>query len=316
MAKKYVLIHIIFLLSFLLSCEDNPILNLGLEEERGILMSYYDLCIFDPKTMSIIKTLDFKSKIPWELEPPSISGSVRWSPNGKMIAIQLYGYGVGGFLPLWIMDNKGNLLRNIGEDKCCPVWITDSRICYAKDSKIYIQNLDGTGKKTVFTYEDTIRVDVYPVAYFKKDNKLLIGKDVYSQTKEIKDKLITLDINTNEINSLPVNHSWGNLSPDETKIVFLEGSYKAVDIYIFNINNGNIRNITNEPGIYRTPLWSPDGNKIAFIKIVEKEDTITRYHHTYNYIFLTKNILTGETINVTETTGLDESKSLILHDWR
>jgi Tol biopolymer transport system component len=64
-------------------------------------------------------------------------------------------------------------------------------------------------------------------------------------------------------------------SPDGKQIAFVR-SFKSdaspnpsdpflYDIYIVNSDGTNLRNLTNSPGYYYQPRWSPDGKKIAFL---------------------------------------------------
>ncbi len=62
-------------------------------------------------------------------------------------------------------------------------------------------------------------------------------------------------------------------SPDRTRIAFhsnrdgtaAEGRSEENEIYVMNANGGNLRRLTNNDAADLDPVWSPDGNKIAFV---------------------------------------------------
>lgn len=72
-------------------------------------------------------------------------------------------------------------------------------------------------------------------------------------------------------NDWTFHFSW---SPDSKQIVFLravksdESPYPndpfLYEIYAVNSDGTNLRNLTNHPGLYHKPNWSPDGDKIVY----------------------------------------------------
>jgi len=69
-----------------------------------------------------------------------------------------------------------------------------------------------------------------------------------------------------------------NWSPDSTKIAFSAApdprveSYEKSDIYIVNVSDKDIRTLIKQIGPDSFPLWSPDGENIAFMSKIGKED--------------------------------------------
>lgn len=60
------------------------------------------------------------------------------------------------------------------------------------------------------------------------------------------------------------NDAWPSLSPDGKRIVFRSGRDGNFEIYIMGAEGGNVRRLTNDPGLDTMPVFSPDGNHIAF----------------------------------------------------
>lgn len=54
------------------------------------------------------------------------------------------------------------------------------------------------------------------------------------------------------------------LSPDRTQIAFASDRNGFWDLYVMDINSGNVTQITNSPEYDSSPSWSPDGQWLAF----------------------------------------------------
>ncbi len=63
-----------------------------------------------------------------------------------------------------------------------------------------------------------------------------------------------------EILAAPSRVSW---SPDG-KLIAYRSIYGCGDIYLVEVGNGNLQQLTNLPGGEKDPVWSPDGRFIAF----------------------------------------------------
>jgi serine/threonine protein kinase len=55
-----------------------------------------------------------------------------------------------------------------------------------------------------------------------------------------------------------------SLSPDGTKLAYSAGQNGNRDIWILNLDDGNIKRVTSYAGGDFHPIWSPDGQRIAF----------------------------------------------------
>jgi Tol biopolymer transport system component len=59
---------------------------------------------------------------------------------------------------------------------------------------------------------------------------------------------------------------WGSLSPDGRYVAYTVGEKGSEQVFVQSLSGGTRRRITSEPGGNRAPVWSPDGNAIAYFR--------------------------------------------------
>ena len=68
--------------------------------------------------------------------------------------------------------------------------------------------------------------------------------------------------------------SW---SPDGNQLAFVGNKVSSSDIYLYDINNRTLKNLTNDIYSDSEPTWSADGSKIAYVSSrVKKDDSLIR----------------------------------------
>jgi Tol biopolymer transport system component len=159
-----------------------------------------------------------------------------WSPDGRRIAFQ----GQSG--ALYVVNADGSGQRALARWGNAPAWSPDGRrIAFVITTRLYVANADGSGRRTLARVEGS------------GDN-----------------------------NSL----AW---SPDGQKLLFVKGFGAAPlcatcsRLYVLNADGSGLRDLTrnlggsvpgagppspaNQRGPASDPVWSPDGRKIAFVRL-------------------------------------------------
>jgi serine/threonine-protein kinase len=69
----------------------------------------------------------------------------------------------------------------------------------------------------------------------------------------------------------PRAYTYARLSPDGTRVA-LDARDQQNDIWIWDLARETLQRLTTDPGLNRTPVWTPDGARVAFT--AEREGTV------------------------------------------
>lgn len=193
---------------------------------------------------------------PVELSQPSQgrywTDSVDWSPDSQQLV-----YSAGPSIYRINVDGRGftRLVYDSsdGADSwsySLVHWLRDGRISVVTQNQgvrqIYIMNSDGFDKQEV------------DLSFFLRE----------SQRVEItKSKITIIDSVGREVFHLNVDLGivqWRISSPDGTKIAFAADGDGDFEIYVFDIINFKLTQLTHNTAWDDKPAWSPDGERIAF----------------------------------------------------
>lgn len=230
----------------------------------------------ESKFYSISRTVGMERE--WSI-PRAVNGEI--SEDGKYIAYQQIGfwdpewrnYRGGQAKPIWVVDLKTNALKQTkqtdNERHTDPVWLNN--VVYHISERDFAGNIwsydpaSGTEKQITFHKDFDV-----------KSLDAASGKIVYEQAGY----LHVWDASTNSTKQLAINvrgdFDWARERWEEVRPVSLQNAslsptgqralfeYRG-DVYTVPKEKGDWRNITKSSSAAdRSPVWSPDGKKIAW----------------------------------------------------
>lgn len=149
--------------------------------------------------------------------------------------------------------------------------VLTGQLAYTASGAIYIYDFE-TGERRLIAHIPQI-----DSLQFSPDGRL-IAYGVHRMDNPQSDTDIFIrDVETGDIITRIDVERDGDLSfsPDGTQVVFaaIDDSGRG-NLYISDVDGENIRTLTNRPGVDRMPVWSPNGDVIAFISNSASESNV------------------------------------------
>ena len=181
-----------------------------------------------------------------------IDRSPRWSPDGSRIA---FSSGRDGDFEIFVMNADGSGQRqitfNAGQQDRIPSWTADgTQIVYDKDfSAVYVVDAEGGAERKL--------ADGFVPGTSSHGDEVVFGRQ----------GLVTMHLVGSARRQVTSNGSdfGANWSPTGNELVFTRSNTDR-DVYRVRANGGGLVRVTNTPDRFEfAPVWSPDGEKIAFV---------------------------------------------------
>jgi TolB protein len=168
------------------------------------------------------------------------------------------------FSDLYLLQTDGSLRRlTHGGIDSGPVWSPDGRqlaferAARHRPSSLYVANADGSGERLL---PDSVSGSID----WSPDGRRLLYVDdgrIYVTDEDWTGRTLLLDPS-------PRRAADARWSPDAKRIVFALGGDRSGDVWVMDPDGGNRRRVTRLPaaaGFPDSPIWSPDGARIAFL---------------------------------------------------
>ena len=248
-----------------------------------------DLCVIDLEGRHIRHILQPEGRQfrQHDLQPDLSTwiSNPNWSPDSKHIIYNRDSW--EGSAGISIIDNNGNNIVNVTLDRLNPAFpatwspkrsqigyigVTEFKQPPPNPLQIYMMNLT---KASVTALTSGGAEERIPLAWHPDGQKILfVMLNPVGPGPKWSD-IFVMDSNGENIINLtqtPEEEAHASWSPDGEKIVFdrLVEEGEAIGdaeaaIFVMEAGGQNPQRLTFEPGLNFAPVWSPDGNKIAFL---------------------------------------------------
>ncbi|MEM7343743.1 MAG: FHA domain-containing protein [Chloroflexota bacterium] len=183
-----------------------------------------------------------------------------FSPDGSRIAFHSWNNDSRGIVSMDVSGANATLLTNFIEDQL-PTWTSDGQdlIILSRRSGQRASELIRIDSSTELADPTVVGEGEYPSIgangqmVFKGWGATAFGLRTASDSLEGVETISNADEDT-----APA------LSPDGTQVVFMSLRENNWDVYLSDIDGGNLKRLTDDPANDGIPVWSPDGNAIAF----------------------------------------------------
>ena len=150
------------------------------------------------------------------------------------------------------------LKKEFGIEGICRTKIVFSAETNRNQREIYVCDFDG-GNIRRLTANATLSIE----PSWHPDGKSII----YNQYLLSSTPLVQYDLVRNRSRALS-NHrgiNSGRISPDGKRLALILTDRNQLDLYVRDLNGGNLRRLTNDRATEASPTWSPDSQSICYV---------------------------------------------------
>ena len=233
-----------------------------------------------------------------------------WSPNGKQIAWTRGGRGPEG--EIWIMNADGSGQKQVTSNSFSDFnasWSPDgSEIVFRSlrgvNRDIYVIGVDGTGER---------RLTEDPGSDYAPDWSPDGSRIAFSSNRTGHNAVFTMDPYGNDVRQITADSQEAGIagwSPDGTRLVYSDAlcaTCTESDLFVVNADGTGVTQITDSAENELGKSWSRDGSRI----VLDFAPLTPSGKHLAKGDVAVTDVRTGVTVNLTNTTGINEGSP----DW-
>ncbi len=205
---------------------------------------------------------------------PAADFSPRWSPDGQTLAFVSTR---DGSAQIWLLPMRGGEARkltSISTGATGPVWLPDGKALLFT-SRVYpeCEDDDCNAQKDARRQNSKVKAQIWDELLYRHWNAWTEGKRNHVFIVSLTDGSIR-DLTPGDFDSPPISLGGSPdyaVSPDGRELCFVKNTDEVVamstnnDLFIRPIDGGEERRITTSRANDNNPVYSPDGNYIAYL---------------------------------------------------
>ena len=236
------------------------------------LFDLYQINKGQSKKINLKIASDYKFETEKEVSTTSDISDFDVSPNGKLMALEING-------EIFVKQNNkdrknSNNISNHAYRDRNPQWISDTELLFVSDRDGHNEIYKAVSKDTLVGLDRSLKISITKLTKSSEDvYNILVSPDHKKIVYRVgRGNLMVADIKAGAIsNSKTYSSGWAEAedvswSPDSNYIAYSQEDLNFdSEIFIQSVVNPNDKfNVSMHPRSDRSPVWSPDGKKLAF----------------------------------------------------
>ena len=236
------------------------------------LFDLYQINKGQSKKINLKIASDYKFETEKEVSTTSDISDFDVSPNGKLMALEING-------EIFVKQNNkdrknSNNISNHAYRDRNPQWISDTELLFVSDRDGHNEIYKAVSKDTLVGLDRSLKISITKLTKSSEDvYNILVSPDHKKIVYRVgRGNLMVADIKAGAIsNSKTYSSGWAEAedvswSPDSNYIAYSQEDLDFdSEIFIQSVVNPNDKfNVSMHPRSDRSPVWSPDGKKLAF----------------------------------------------------